>query len=356
MRMKVKQYIYDIVKTSGILLMVFFITLLIDNVFPSKSLVPAIFVLGVFLVSLFTSGYFYGIAAALISVLGVNYAFTFPYFAFNFSMNENLISAVVLISVTTLTSMLTTKLKKQERLKSEAEREKLRANLLRAISHDLRTPLTTIYGSSSTLLENYDELSKESQLKIIGGINKDAQWLIRMVENLLSVTRIDGNNVGIVRSPVAAEELIDSVLTKLKKHYPGQMVELNMPDDFVMVWAEPILIQQVLINLLENAIVHARGMTRLCLELRVNDDKVLFEVKDNGCGIPKDKLKQIYSGGIVSDGKPVDSKKRSMGIGLTVCSAIVKAHGSEMYAYNLEGGGMCFGFTLDTVREDDENE
>lgn len=354
--MKIRQCIYDTVKSVVILLLIFFITLLIDNVFPSKSLVPAIFVLGVFLVSLFTRGYFYGITAALISVLGVNYAFTFPYFAFNFSMNENLVSAVVLISVTTLTSMLTTKLKKQERLKHEAEMEKLRANLLRAISHDLRTPLTTIYGSSSTLLENYDELSKESQMKIIGGINKDAQWLIRMVENLLSVTRIDGNNVGIVKSPVAAEELIDSVLTKLKKHYPKQAVEVKMPDEFVMVWADPILIQQVLINLLENAVVHAKGMTKLRLELRVENDRAFFEVKDNGCGIPKDKLKHIYSGGIVSEGTPIDSKKRSMGMGLTVCSAIVKAHDGETYSYNLESGGMCFGFTLDTVREDDENE
>lgn len=115
------------------------------------------------------------------------------------------------------TSTLNIRIRDQEKLRSENEKERMRGNLLRAISHDLRTPLTSIYGSSSTLLSKYDELPKEQQLKLLGEIQEDSEWLIRMVENLLSVTRIDGAKVKVVKTPTVLDELIDSVLMKFSK-------------------------------------------------------------------------------------------------------------------------------------------
>ncbi len=146
-------------------------------------------------------------------------------------------------------------------MRAESEREKVRANLLRAISHDLRTPLTSIYGSCSAIMENYDRLKKEQTWKLLGEMKEDAEWLIRMVENLLSVTRLDGNAASVVKRPIVLEELIDAVLVKFKKRYPNQPVQVQIPDQFVSIPMDAMLIEQVLINILENAVFHAGNIS-----------------------------------------------------------------------------------------------
>lgn len=143
----------------------------------------------------------------------------------------------------------------------ESEKEKMRANLLRAVSHDLRTPLTSIYGACSTVIENYDSLDKEKTIKLLGEACSDAQWLTRMVENLLSVTRIDSEKVTVQKTPTVLDELLDTVLVKFRKRYPEIPVELETPDAFIVIPMDSMLIQQVLMNLLENAALHAEGMT-----------------------------------------------------------------------------------------------
>ena len=113
-----------------------------------------------FLISVYTDGYVWGVVASLIGVLAVNFAFRSPYFAFNFTLPENLFSGMAMLVVSIMTSTPTTRIKKQEQLRMESETEKMRATLLRAVSHDLRTPLTSIYGACSTVIENYDSLEK----------------------------------------------------------------------------------------------------------------------------------------------------------------------------------------------------
>ena len=240
-----------------ILAVSFLLSLAIQSWLHTQTLIPAIFVLAVFLISLATQGYLPGIFSSLVSVLAVNYAFTFPYFKFNFTIPENLVSAVIMLIVTILASMLTTKMRRQEKAKAESEKEKMRANLLRAVSHDLRTPLTTIYGSSSAMIDHYDRLSKEQQLKLLREMREDSEWLIRMVENLLSVTRINEDDIAVIKTPVALEELIDAVLVKFRKTYPHQEIRVEIPDEFVVIPMDAILIEQVIINLLENAVQHA---------------------------------------------------------------------------------------------------
>lgn len=350
MKSEKKSVLRDTLITLIILLITFFVTLLIQNVFDAP-IISMFFVLAVFLIALSTNGYFYGLISVLICVLAVNFAFTLPYFAFDFSATENIVSAVIMGFVTFVTSMLTTKLKQIEHTRITAEREKMRADLLRAISHDLRTPLTAIYGASSTIIENYKNLPDETKLDILGGISEDSEWLIRMVENLLSVTKIGNNNLELIKSEVVLEELVDTALTKFKKNYPEQSVELTMPDEFIIVLADAILIEQVLINLLDNAVEHAKDMTLLKLNIHTDEQKVIFEVEDDGCGMDKKRLKNIFSGGYTSSNVPTDNKKRSMGIGLSVCSAIIKAHGGEIQASRAKSGGMIFKFSLD-IQED----
>ena len=314
-----------------------------------------VFLLAVFFVSMYTDGYWWGVAGSVISVLAVNFAFRTPYFAFNFTIPENIFSGVVMLVVSFMTSTLTTRIKKQEQLRMESETEKMRANLLRAVSHDLRTPLTSIYGSCSTVIDNYDSLGREQKIKLLSEACADAQWLNRMVENLLSVTRIDADGVAIQKTPTVLEELVDTVLVRFQKLHPGVPVEVKLPDDFIVIPMDSMLIQQVLTNLLENAVLHAKGMTRLTLRVFTLGSRAVFEVKDDGCGIPKERLRTLFSGtGGPDPNAPADSGKHGMGIGLSVCAAIIKAHGGEIKAESTPGEGTTIRFWLETEEVDTE--
>ena len=341
----------DGVFSALILATTFILNLLLQQWFQTQTLIPMIFVLGVFLISWRTQGYFWGIAASLISVLAVNYAFTFPYYAFDLITPECLASAVVMLIVSSLTGMLTTQIKHQEKIKAEIERERMRANLLRAVSHDLRTPLTSIYGASSALLEHYESFSDEQHRALLADVAEDSRWLIRMVENLLSVTRIDGGNVKLTKTPTVLEELIDTVLVKFRKRCPHQEVLVELPDEFVSIPMDAMLMEQVLANILENAVDHARGMTELKLSVRCAEGLAHFTVSDNGCGIPPELLDRLFSGYSDRQNSPADGRRSNMGIGLSVCAAIIRAHGGELRAENLESGGAAFRFALETEDE-----
>lgn len=351
-----KKIIKSLSSTVFVLSAAFLVSLLFQKTFQTRALIPMIFVLAVFLIALLTQGYFWGILASLAGVLAVNFAFTFPYFEFNFSIPENVLSAAVMLIVAVLTGMLTTKIKQQEKIRAESDREKMRANLLRAVSHDLRTPLTSIYGSCSAILENYGKLREGQQLKLLREMREDAQWLIRMVENLLSVTRIDSRKVEVIKTPTVLEELIDTVMVRFQKMYPEQRVQVEIPEEFISIPMDPVLIEQVLINILENAVFHAEGMTELNLRVSVRGKQAVFEVEDNGCGIPRERLDKIFTGFFEKKGLPSDGRKSNMGIGLSVCAAIIQAHGGNIEAGNREGGGAVFRFFLEREVTDDEQQ
>jgi len=341
-----KQLIADTLFTGITLVVVFLVNLFLVKQYGTKTMTPMIFVLGVFLVSWRTQGYVWGIAASLISVLAVNWAFTYPYWAFDLISPECISSAVVMLIVSTMTGALTTRLKQQEKLKAEADKERMRGNLLRAVSHDLRTPLTSIYGSCSVMMENYDDLTREKQLNLLSDIRNDAQWLNRMVENLLSVTRVDADKVRLSKHSASLEELIDALLVKFRKHYPQQKVQVRLPEEFVSIPMDVVLIEQVLMNLLENAVFHAHGMRNLWLTVETSGNKAVFTVADDGCGIPGDRLPNLFTGHLGSEA-PVDATRNNMGIGLSVCNTIIKAHGGEFRAGNRREGGAYFRFALE---------
>ena len=346
-----KQLLADSLFTVFTLIAVFLINLFLVNRFGTKTMTPMIFVLGVFLVSWKTQGYFWGITGSLVSVLAVNWAFTYPYWAFDLISPECISSALVMLIVAIMTGALTTRLKQQEKLKAEAEKERMRAHLLRAVSHDLRTPLTSIYGACSAMIENYEDISPERHRKMLGDIRSDAQWLVRMVENLLSVTRIDGERVRLAKHNTVLEELIDAVLVKFRKHYPQQQVQVQIPEEFISIPMDAMLMEQVLMNLLENAVFHARGMKNLWLRVEIQGSKAIFYVEDDGCGIPEERMQGLFTG-LLDSKTPQDTGRSNMGIGLSVCSAIIKAHGSDIKAANRPGGGAQFRFALEMEESD----
>ena len=348
-----KKHIFDDgLFTVITLVAVFLINLLLVWRFGTKTMTPMVFVLGVFLVSWRTRGYTYGIAASLISVLAVNWAFTYPYWAFDLISPECVSSAAVMLIVAIMTGTLTTRLKQQEKLKAEAETERMRGNLLRAVSHDLRTPLTSICGSCSAIIENYDQIPRERQLKLLQDVQSDAQWLTRMVENLLSVTRVDGESVRLSKNSTVLEELVDALLVKFRKHYPNQQVRVQLPEEFVSIPMDPMLIEQVLMNLLENAVFHARGMKNLWLRVEKEGGMAVFYVEDDGIGIPKERMEKLFAG-FQNQGKAADTGRSNMGIGLSVCRTIIKAHGSDITVETRPGGGARFSFRLEM--EDNED-
>ena len=346
----------SILLTVLILTLSFGLSLLMQKVIFIDEHVTTLFVFAVFLISLVTNGYLFGVASAVISMLLVNYAFTTPFFTLNFTIRENLFSAVVMITIALLTSTLTTKVRRQEAIKAESEKERMRANLLRAVSHDLRTPLTTIFGSSSALLEEGDRLTPEQQRSILLGIREDAEWLVRMVENLLSITRIDSGQVQLQKTATVVDELVDSVLVKFRTRCPNQAVDLQLPEELVLIPMDALLIEQVLLNLLDNAVRHAVGMTQLSLKVFTLGDQAVFEVADNGCGIPAEHLAHIFSGTQPREDRPADSARRNAGIGLSVCATIIKAHGGQIRAENAREGGAVFRFTLSLEEESHEQQ
>ena len=346
MKKKATPKLKDGLLTAVLLMLAFGVSMIVDSLFDAEPLIPLFFVLAVFLVSQLTEGYFWGIASSLCSVLAVNFVFTYPYFAFDFEIMENAVSALIIMAVSISTCTLTQKIKRHDMLKTEFDKEKMRGNLLRAVSHDLRTPLTAIYGSSSTIVENYDALSDEDKLQMLKGIQEDSQWLIRMVENLLSITKIGNENVKLNRSSVVVEELVGSALSKFQRRYPDQQVEVELPEALMIVSIDPILIEQVLVNLLENAVQHAEGMEHLRLKVSEKDSQAVFEVLDDGCGVPKELVPHLFSGTVLSGGD--GKQKHNMGIGLSVCATILRAHEGTIYAKPLKPKGMCFGFTLET--------
>jgi two-component system sensor histidine kinase KdpD len=197
------------------------------------------------------------------------------------------------------------------------------------------------------LLENFDRIGPDDRRELLRGIRDDAQWLVGMVENLLSVTKLDNNtSVRLNKSDTVLEELIDAVLIKFHKRCPNHTVEVSIPEDFISIPMDAVLIEQVLTNLLENAVIHADGMTRLGLNVTAADGVACFSVRDDGCGIRPDRLGDLFTGYLGASNRQGDANRRNMGIGLSVCATIVKAHGGQISARNRTGGGAEFIFTL----------
>ena len=339
----------NVLLTALILAAATLICLLLRQMDEGDIYVSMIFLLAVAVVARITDGFVYGIAASVIGVLGVNFAFTKPYFKFCLSLSGYPLAFLSMLAVSVTTSAMTTQIKRQEEQRYRAELEEMRANLLRAVSHDLRTPLTSISGVASVLVSQPD-MPVENRQRLLREIADDSEWLIRMVENLLSITRINAQPANLYKNSEAAEEIISEAVRKFRKRFPEMPVEIALPEELLLVPMDPILIEQVLGNLMENAVLHAQTATRIQVRLTQEGDSAVFEVSDDGVGVEPKRLKEIFDAVSTSD------DGRGMGIGLSVCKAIILAHGGDIEASNRAGGGACFRFRLPMKEENHESD
>ena len=230
-----------------------------------------IFVLAVAIVALVTNGYVWGVLASVIGVFCVNYMFTYPFWSFDMSVTGYPLTFVVMLVVSVVISTLTTRVKQTERLRYEIESEKLRADLLRALSHDLRTPLASIEGADSLLLEQPD-LSEAERRTLLEQIRQETRWLTRITENMLSVTRMAGEQVSLHRTDEVVEEIVDSAVMKLRRSRHALPVTVIRPQEILTAPMDATLMEQVILNLLENAVNHAEGATRIRVEIAGQGD------------------------------------------------------------------------------------
>lgn len=319
-----------------------------------------LFMLAMVLISKYTNGYIYGIISSLYAVICINYTFTYPFFKLNFTLSGYPLTFALMLSSTLVVCTMTSHLceqmkiiKKQETQLREAELEKMRANLLRAVSHDLRTPLTGMIGNSSIYLENYENLPEKERLDMVRSIYNDANWLLNMVENLLTVTRIQGDNLQVSTSPEPVEEVVSEALMRLNKRFPDAQIHAKVPDEMLFVPMDAVLIEQVIINLIENAIVHSGSERPLDLIVADEGDHVSFTIKDYGVGIAPQKLDNLFDGGAFSREESSDTHK-GMGIGLSICKTIITAHHGKIYGKNHEEGAL-FCFLLPKGNKEDES-
>ncbi|MEN2667568.1 ATP-binding protein [Listeria aquatica] len=235
-----------------------------------------------------------------------------------------------------------------------AEKEKMRGNLLRAVSHDLRTPLTGILGASSVLLESEVKLDHDTKTKLVRDIKEDSEWLIRMIENLLSVTRISDKEFALKPENEAIEEIIGEAVQRVRARFPGREIAVQVPNEVVFAPMDGTLIEQVLINLMENALRHGGANARVWVTAKLAQNEVQFTVKDDGTGIPREKMRHLFDGISALETSRVD-QSRGLGIGLSLCMSIIKAHGGKMEALENPGGGTIFRFTLPLGGNEDGN-
>lgn len=235
--------------------------------------------------------------------------------------------------------------KEKELAAIRAKNEQLRANLLRAISHDLRTPLTSISGNASNLISNYSQMDQDMRTQIFNDIFDDSQWLIGLVENLLSVTRIEEGRVNLRMSPQLIDEVLEEAFRHVNRKIEEHSLVVEYSDELLIAKMDAKLIIQVVINIVDNAVKYTpKGSEiRICAERK--NDYIIISIADNGPGIPDEQKKKIFDMFFTGDNKIVDSR-RSLGLGLALCKSIISLHGGELSVKDNEPHGCVFTFTL----------
>ena len=226
-----------------------------------------------------------------------------------------------------------------------AKNEQLRANLLRSISHDLRTPLTSISGNADTLLHSYNALDEQTRKQIFTDIYDDAQWLTGLVENLLSITKIADGSVKLRLSDQVVDDIVSEALRHIDRRSAEHHITVDCGDEPLLVRVDAGLIMQVLINLVNNAVKYTPAGSNIRITAIPRENMAEICVSDNGPGIP-DELKEHVFEMFFTGGNPIGDSRRSLGLGLTLCQAIIHAHNGEMTLKENSPHGCIFSFTV----------
>lgn len=339
------EWLIDALISFGILLAATLISLALSKIHDDNNTFSmSLYILAVALIARFTHGYIHGIVASLVSVVCVNTIFTHPFWEFNMSITGYPLTFLSMLLVSLIISALTSQIKRQEQLRYEMEAEKMRANLLRSVSHDLRTPLASILGASSVLMDA-DASANVNRDEMLRQINREAKWLIRVMENLLSVTRFSGGSVSLKKDTEVVEEIVGSAIVKFRRNNPTISVSVTKPEEILLAPMDATLIEQVLLNLFENVVAHGENASHIEVTIARAGNHAVLSVEDDGVGFPDSLLKSVFDGRAMLLRSQPDGR-RNMGIGLSVCRSIIRAHGGDITASNRARGGGCVKFWL----------
>ena len=306
-----------------------------------------VYIAGVVIIAIETEGRAFSMIASVFAVVLFNFFFAKPYFSF-VAEPDYFATFLVMLIVSFLISSLTVNIKKktEEAARSEeiARQEELRANLLRSISHDLRTPLTGIYGNADMLIKHADEFSDGTRNEIYTAINDDAKWLINLVENLLSITRID-DQVSVNAQDGIIQEIIDEALCHIDADRDHYIINKHYSDEPLWSKMDSKLMTQVIVNIVNNAIKYTPNGSTIDIYADRVGENVEIKIADNGNGISDTAKTKIFEK-FYSDGKLHGDSRRGLGLGLYLCKLIIESHNGSIRVIDNDPHGAVFICTL----------
>lgn len=286
------------------------------------------------------------IFSAVLSVALFDFFFVPPYLTFAVAEAKYSVTFLIMLGVTILTGRLMIHLRrnaeKANQAQIEAERESMMSSLLSSFSHDLRTPLTSIAGAASTLAAPEAALSETDRRRLCDTITQESDRMNRLVGNLVQITRVESGNLQIKKAGHSLEEIVGSALDRLEPLLSGRTITTEIPDDLTLVPLDDVLIEQVLINLIENAVRYTPAGSPIHIKTARDGQKAVVEVLDRGPGIPAGEKQRIFDKFYRGD----SDDKNGSGLGLAICKGIVKAHRGGIGVKDRDGGGSVFYFSL----------
>lgn len=232
----------------------------------------------------------------------------------------------------------------RQKIKIDMESERLKSTLLRSISHDIRTPLTSIKGASELILE--EKLDYDNIKKLVSDIYDESTWLIKTVQNILDMTRISEGKLTVNKNYESVDDIVNQTLTLVPQFRASGKLQVLIPEEIILIPVDGRLFVQVLVNLLDNAYKHAGENAQIYLKVSVVDKTAVFEVSDNGGGINPSIINNLFEGFVSYHKNNIVDGSLGVGLGLTICKEIVKAHNGTITAENLKNGGALFKIVL----------
>lgn len=244
--------------------------------------------------------------------------------------------------------------RRQQEIEIKANQEELRANLLRSISHDLRTPLTSISGNAGILLSNTSAMEETQKQEMYHDIYEDAMWLINLVENLLSITRIENGNMQLHCEVELVNDIVSEAMLHINKDKDKHIIKVNIQDEFLFAKVDSQLIMQVIINIVNNAIKYTYEGSTISIEAKLINKEIVILISDNGKGISNENKARLFEMFFTQKNDLGDSR-RGLGLGLALCKSIIEAHeGSINVSDNTPSGTifkLCLPYEEVTIHE-----
>ena len=324
-----------------------------------------LYIIAVLVISILTSKIYYCLGSSIVGVLVFNYLFTYPEFSFSAHDAGYPVTFLTMFITALIAGTLANKLKRNTLIAEQNAREKeeaallaqneqLRANMLRTISHDLRTPLTSISGNASTLISGGTALDETARQQIYTDIFSESMWLIEMVENLLYATRIEDGRMQLNISVEILDDIVQEAVRHTERTHPKRNIIVDMYDEIIPVMADANLIVQVIVNLMDNAVKYSDEDSDVTVSVHLENEYAVISVSDHGIGISDEEKEKVFDMFYTGGSRSSDSR-RSLGLGLALCRSIITSHSGSVYVSDNIPNGTIVSFTL-PIGEVDLNE